>query len=74
MYFRKLRNLQYAAACLSINIVFEYIFDEFGEKNEWYVVTLIHLFVYSNITIIKFEKKFNFMRFFEKLQNMNSKI
>lgn len=43
-------------------------------KNEWYVVTLIHLFVYSNITIIKFEKQFNFMRFFEKLQNMNSKI
>lgn len=44
------------------------------EENEWYVVTLIHLFVYSNITIIKFEKQFYFMRFFEKLQNMNSKI
>lgn len=44
------------------------------EENEWYVVTLIHLFVYSNITIIKFEKQFYLMRFFEKLQNMNSKI
>lgn len=50
MFFRKLRNLQYAAAYLSINIVFEYIFDEFGEKMNgmW-----LHLYIYLCIQTLQ---------------------
>lgn len=48
-------------------ILYLNIFFEFGEKIEWYVDTLIHLFAYSNITNIKFEKQYNFISFFEKV-------
>lgn len=73
-YSRKLRNIQYVYRHVFRLILYLNIFFWIWRKIEWYVDALIHLYVYSNITNIKFEKQYIFMRFFEKSNNMNSKI